>query len=267
MQSHHWDVAGGFALVGGIGREDLDQAWPRVGLLLARECAGAGGEPVDKADRALELCDESSAVSEAHSELWALSWAHWVRGLAYWTLARFEQAAVALRDSLRPKHALDDRLGMSACAELLAWTACEAGASHRAAQLLGAAKALLASTGHPLFGWAEQRDIHDGYRERLRLALGGKVFGHCHALGEQMSVSEVLSFACDDAVPEPAGGPRLTRREKQVAELIAEGLTNKQIATRLVISQRTAEGHVEHVLAKLSFTSRAQVAAWVATRA
>lgn len=52
-----------------------------------------------------------------------------------------------------------------------------------------------------------------------------------------------------------------------MAELIAEGLTNKQIATRLVISQRTVEGHVEHVLAKLSFTSRAQVAAGVATRA
>jgi len=55
----------------------------------------------------------------------------------------------------------------------------------------------------------------------------------------------------------------LTKREKQVAELIAEGLTNKAIAARLVISQRTAQGHVEHILSKLGFTSRAQVAAWV----
>lgn len=222
---------------------------------------------VGKADRALELCDESCAVSEAHGELWALSWAHWVRGLAYWTLARFEPAAVALGDSLRAKHALDDRLGMSACVELLAWTACEAGASRRAAQLLGAAKALWASIGHPLFGSVELLDIHDGYLERLQSALGVKAFGQCHELGEQMSVADVLSFACDEAGPAPDDEPRLTRREKQVAELIAEGLTNKQIATRLVISQRTAEGHVEHVLAKLSFQSRAQVAAWIAARA
>jgi len=44
---------------------------------------------------------------------------------------------------------------------------------------------------------------------------------------------------------------------------VARGLTNKQIAATLVISQRTAEGHVEHVLTKLGFTSRAQIAAWV----
>ena len=56
----------------------------------------------------------------------------------------------------------------------------------------------------------------------------------------------------------------LTKRERQVAELIAQGITNKQIATKLVISQRTAEGHVEHILTKLGFTSRAQIAAWIA---
>ena len=56
----------------------------------------------------------------------------------------------------------------------------------------------------------------------------------------------------------------LTRREAEVAWLIAEGRSNKEIAGQLVVSQRTAEGHVEHILAKLGFTSRAQVAAWVA---
>jgi len=44
------------------------------------------------------------------------------------------------------------------------------------------------------------------------------------------------------------------------------GLNNKEIARSLVISQRTAEGHVEHILTKLGFTSRAQVAAWAAER-
>ncbi|MCW2892268.1 MAG: putative LuxR family transcriptional regulator, partial [Actinomycetia bacterium] len=59
----------------------------------------------------------------------------------------------------------------------------------------------------------------------------------------------------------------LTRREIQVAHLLAEGLTNREIAQRLVISQRTAEGHVEHVLEKMGFKSRAQVAAWFAREA
>ncbi|MFE3000355.1 response regulator transcription factor, partial [Nocardia sp. NPDC059246] len=55
----------------------------------------------------------------------------------------------------------------------------------------------------------------------------------------------------------------LTKRERQVADLVADGLTNKQIASRLVISQRTADAHVEHILTKLGFTSRAQIAAWI----
>ena len=49
-----------------------------------------------------------------------------------------------------------------------------------------------------------------------------------------------------------------------MARLLARGCSNKQIAARLVISRRTAEGHVEHILTKLGFTSRAQVAAWIA---
>jgi DNA-binding NarL/FixJ family response regulator len=58
----------------------------------------------------------------------------------------------------------------------------------------------------------------------------------------------------------------LTRRELQVADLIAQGLSNKDIATTLVISRRTAEGHVDRIMTKLGFSKRAQVAAWVARR-
>ena len=49
-----------------------------------------------------------------------------------------------------------------------------------------------------------------------------------------------------------------------MARLVAGGRSNRDIAAELVISQRTAENHVEHILTKLGFTSRAQVAAWVA---
>lgn len=48
---------------------------------------------------------------------------------------------------------------------------------------------------------------------------------------------------------------KLTQRECEIADLVAQGLSNKQIAAKLVISQRTAQGHVEHILAKLGFTS------------
>jgi DNA-binding NarL/FixJ family response regulator len=61
-----------------------------------------------------------------------------------------------------------------------------------------------------------------------------------------------------------ARDPELTAREAEVAALVAEGLTNRRIASRLVVSERTVESHVQHVLTKLGATSRSQVAAWVA---
>jgi DNA-binding NarL/FixJ family response regulator len=61
-----------------------------------------------------------------------------------------------------------------------------------------------------------------------------------------------------------AGAPEvLSRRELEVAGLVAEGLTNRRIAERLFISERTAQNHVQHILTKLGFTSRSQIAAWM----
>jgi DNA-binding NarL/FixJ family response regulator len=54
----------------------------------------------------------------------------------------------------------------------------------------------------------------------------------------------------------------LTRREREVAALIAQGLMNREIADRLIISEMTADSHVSHILRKLGFRSRAQVATW-----
>ena len=65
------------------------------------------------------------------------------------------------------------------------------------------------------------------------------------------------------AAAEPAAGPPLTGRETEVAGLVAEGLTNQAIATRLTIAPRTAEAHVENIRRKLGVRSRAQIAAWV----
>ena len=69
----------------------------------------------------------------------------------------------------------------------------------------------------------------------------------------------MLGFLCEPASP----GPRLTGRELEVAELVAEGLTNQAIARRLSVAPRTAEAHVENIRRKLQVRSRAQIAAWV----
>src|SRR5262249_22798350 len=57
---------------------------------------------------------------------------------------------------------------------------------------------------------------------------------------------------------------QLTARERDIAALVCQGLTNRQIAATVHISERTAENHVQHILTKLGFTTRAQIAAWVA---
>jgi DNA-binding NarL/FixJ family response regulator len=72
-------------------------------------------------------------------------------------------------------------------------------------------------------------------------------------------VDATLGFLCEPASP----GPALTGRELEVAELVAEGLTNHSIARRLSIAPRTAEAHVENIRRKLGVRSRAQIAAWV----
>ena len=81
------------------------------------------------------------------------------------------------------------------------------------------------------------------------------------ALGEGDGGSPPSSRSTGRRAEAPGG---LTRRELEIAGLLAEGLTNREIAARLVIAQRTAETHVDHILSKLGMTSRAQVAAWVA---
>jgi pimeloyl-ACP methyl ester carboxylesterase/DNA-binding CsgD family transcriptional regulator len=84
---------------------------------------------------------------------------------------------------------------------------------------------------------------------------------HLFYHGDWVAVADaVAGFLCEPA------GPVLTARELEVAELIAEGLTNQAIARRLSVAPRTAEAHAENIRRKLQVRSRAQVAAWVAER-
>jgi predicted ATPase/DNA-binding NarL/FixJ family response regulator len=92
---------------------------------------------------------------------------------------------------------------------------------------------------------------------------------HEEMLGRSMSPAAALQFAIDHIQSIPVrmrsgAKSRLTQRERQIAALIAEGLTNREIADRLHISERTADSHVQHTMSKLGFKSRAQIAAWYA---
>ena len=113
----------------------------------------------------------------------------------------------------------------------------------------------------------------------VREALGEKSFAEALAEGRAMTLSAAIesALALQEKPPSAAMGRDdrragrqksvLTAREREVVVLIAEGLSNREIASRLVIAQRTAEGHVQSILNKLGFRSRAQIAAWARTAA
>jgi predicted ATPase/DNA-binding CsgD family transcriptional regulator len=136
----------------------------------------------------------------------------------------------------------------------------------RAVTLAGAAANLLAGMGGSLDEWSQGR--LDTALEPARARLGSQAVEEAWARGEQMGFQRAIAYALSEAPPEGtqiARGSPLSRREAQVAELVSEGLTNRAIAGRLFISERTAEGHVARVMEKLAFQTRSQIAAWIGT--
>nr|WP_252189631.1 MULTISPECIES: LuxR C-terminal-related transcriptional regulator [unclassified Rhodococcus (in: high G+C Gram-positive bacteria)] len=101
--------------------------------------------------------------------------------------------------------------------------------------------------------------------EELAHRLGTVESGSPRADHPPLDLPGIIGLALGDSVP-TAGvavrGNPLTARQQQIAELIAEGLSNRSIAESLVISPRTVGSHVEHILAKLDFSSRTQIATW-----
>ncbi|WP_336880080.1 helix-turn-helix transcriptional regulator [Rhodococcus globerulus] len=157
------------------------------------------------------------------------------------------------------------------CVESLAWTAVAQRDWKHAAILLGAAEMCWQKIGRPLTGLSRLSGFRDKAMKSARKALGESAFDREFHRGIVMSEMEAVAYALDERRSAQAASSseaiRLTRREQQVAELVAQGLTNRAIAERLFISVRTAQGHVEHVLTKLGFNSRAQIAAWAVSHA
>ncbi|GAF42905.1 ATP-binding protein [Rhodococcus wratislaviensis] len=234
--------------------------WSLLGLATASDAAG-------NRTRSEECRREVVALTESRGESVYRGWALWGLGVASWERGEHSPAKKLIAQVLQLARSGDDRISFGGCLEVLSWIAVEEGAPRRAATLMGAAEALAETVGVPSTMYPNLTAVHERVEQTARRAIGDRAFEVEFRRGIGMRFEDAAAYALDenDRVGVSAGSDpsSLTRRELQVAELVAEGLTNKAIADRLVISQRTAQGHVEHILAKLGFTSRTQIAAWI----
>ncbi|RZL77835.1 MAG: protein kinase [Rhodococcus sp. (in: high G+C Gram-positive bacteria)] len=217
--------------------------------------------------RAIACKEEVVGITELHGESVQRAYSLSALGLAVWQTDH-ELATSLLRQSLRLTRLVEHHLTSAWSLEALAWIAAAEHLNRRAAVLLGSAASLAQTAGSSVVPLPNLLVYHDDSERAARRVLGAHAFNAEVARGAALSFDEAVAYALHDDQDLPHGtrigdAATLTKREWQVAELVAEGLTNRAIADKLVISPRTAQGHVEHVLTKLGFTSRAQIAAWV----
>ncbi|MBV9895934.1 MAG: tetratricopeptide repeat protein [Chloroflexi bacterium] len=186
----------------------------------------------------------------------------------------WRRAAGLLTESLALYAELGLRQGTATCLEVAGSVLIAAERCSDAARLVGAAEVLHERIGAP--GTARDGRERSVIMGQLRSALGGRALYAALEEGRRLVTDSAGDSAAAEATrllarvarTDPtaaAANSGLSPREAQVAALIADGLSNRQIADRLVISERTADRHVSNILGKLGLKSRAQVAAW-ATR-
>jgi predicted ATPase/DNA-binding CsgD family transcriptional regulator len=256
------DLASGESLL----RDALSMATARDPLIAAQALARLA-DAADRRDDAVAVSRwfaECVELCESHGELWIRATA-----LAHWATFAMQQtdtvrATELARRSLRIRSGFGDRHGIAESLDVLAWVAAAEATYDKAARLLAAAQALRQEVGSSQL--PHLAPLHEACEVDTRRALGDREFQEAVEYGEQDPLPDVVAYALGEKPPAAATDGdvvALTRRELEVADLVAEGLSNRQIADKLVISPRTAEAHVEHILLKLGFTSRARIMAWV----
>jgi predicted ATPase/DNA-binding CsgD family transcriptional regulator len=179
-------------------------------------------------------------------------------------------ATADLREALRLHAGMGQPTGVVRCLGMLASLALGAGQPIQAARLLGMADARLAAAGIEA-GAGEPETA--ACRQQLAERLGADAFAAAHAAGLALdrdgALAEAMSLELATAGQsrvDPAGHPpeaaTLTRRELEVLRLLADGLSNEEIADALFISVRTAAGHVANLLTKLNLRSRTAAVAF-----
>ncbi len=182
-----------------------------------------------------------------------------------------ERANALLLNGLALRRDMGDRSGIAVAVEKLASVAAVRGAAEQAARLSGMAAALREALGAP----APDCRGYDRMLTAVQTELGDEGFRTAWEAGRSMPLEQVIGVALIEeqarpsapTVVEPNGKGRacpLTEREREVAALVAQGLTNREIASRLVLSKRTIDAHIANILKKLDFAGRAQIAVWIA---
>ncbi|MFE4756792.1 ATP-binding protein [Streptomyces mirabilis] len=223
-------------------------------------------------ERAARKGERAIALSEELGERWTRSYALYALGLHAWAHDELDSATELARAGLRIQRGFNDHVGTAVLIELLAWIAASKKEFDHAARLLGAIRSIWRAIGTSLSAFGPHLDhLHARCERQVLHALRADAWEATLAEGGRMDHDQAISYALDGAAalrpaaPHAAADQVLTRREREVAALVAEGLSNRQIAETLVLSPRTVDGHIERILAKLGFASRAQVAAWVAS--
>lgn len=192
----------------------------------------------------------------------------WLVGLNHWRSADHDRATQMIKEGIVQFAQFGHPGSIALCIEGLAWTAASIGETERAARLVGAAKMIWKYSQMRL---PEGMIAHIGetVEQQLRQSLGQDAFAEHLAIGNALSFDEALSYALEDTMPthapheRPPAATVLTKREYEIAKLVAHGQTNKEIAAKLIISRRTADTHVEHILRKLGLRSRTRIATWL----
>ncbi|MFF8970847.1 ATP-binding protein [Streptomyces sp. NPDC014995] len=217
--------------------------------------------------RTTQTCRQAVALAEAHDERMIRAHAWWTLGYDAWRRGDLAEAEAMTRAALEHEQGFNDYVRVALMLEQLAWVIAARGNHQQAARLLGAAHALQRDIDTPIstFGphMAEQ---HTRCEEEVVRVLGSAAYEQALAEGSghrgpDEAIDYALRTGSEPTATAPAPSP-LTPREQEVAALVAEGMSNRQIATALGRSPRTVHGHVENILAKLGFGSRARIASW-----
>jgi predicted ATPase/DNA-binding CsgD family transcriptional regulator len=268
-------------MLGLLGRVRFDQGRPREGQALSLQAfqilqgarspralqrvqqvlgmiALIGGD-VPEARRLLE---GAVANGRALGDGWGLLGCLTYLAMTLVTEGEFHRARLLLEESIELSRGEPDPL--NACRYLggFARLAAAQGQPERAVRLAGAAFALQSSAS--LVMPDSLNRYVQTWLSQARAALGSRA-SEVWASGQRLSVEEATAYASSPDEPGPESSP-LSRREREVAALLAHGLSNREIAQQLVISERTAEAHVAHILTKLGLTTRLQIALWASER-
>lgn len=216
-------------------------------------------------ERKLALHAEAIALMDP-GERWVQGWLHWQKGCSLWGLGRFEKAKETLRTALFMCLEINHTQVLAFSFDTLAWVAAAEGEYERAARCLGTAQTLWEKFHEPRLGITSMHEAHRAASAEAESGLGVARHRQLFDEGRTLPLHTAAALAVD---PGPvADGPReadgadwsaLTAREREIALLVAEGLSNRQIAERLVISKRTVDSHLEHIMGKLDYASRTQI--------